>query len=179
MKMQTVFLDRRALRQSTQTDIVRTAYPSRWGGHFARSPYDSRTCYSAAAMRKKGFQLVELPKEEVDRIKKLQTKRIVRMEARTIAYNLEQRAEAVAKCLRAEPIPLQVNEGGNPFVRQVVNLSGTPMIEAYTGCGSGTAYLQSGKLIAYHYGHQQPANAPKGEDIQVRRCELSGTQVCL
>ena len=50
------------------------------------------------------------------------------------------------------------------------------MIEAYGGCGKGTAYVIEGNVIAFHYGYEQPTNAPV--NCEVIRVELSGTQIC-
>lgn len=179
MKQVAVFLNRRNLRNANRADFLLPAIPSRWGGFYARSEPPYVVNLSAAKLEERGFQLIDLPKEEVKRLEGLKMKREARIEKRTRELKLQERADAVAVCLAAAPLPVVPNTGGNPFVCSVVNLAGTPMIEAYHGCGKGTAYLSADKLIAFHYGYEQPANAPTGDGIEVLRCELSGTQVCL
>lgn len=128
-------------------------------------------------MAERGYSLETVTKEELKRMEKLAATRSARIAKKTAEYELTQRAEQVAICLAASPIAVRDNDGGNPFVLEVVDLAGTPMIEAYHGCGKGTAYLRDGALVAFHYGHRQPTNIPAGTTAV--RCELSGTQVCL
>lgn len=173
------FVNKKNIRNANRAELVCKAYPSNWGGHYGKSPYDSRVNLSAKKMEERGFILTEITKAEMKRLQGLEAKRAARLQAKSDALELDKRAEAVALCLASEPISMVANVGGNPMVRSVVDLAGTPMIEAYHGCGSGTAYLLNNTLIAYHYGHRQPANAPTMDGVSVVRCELSCTQVCL
>lgn len=175
----TVFLNKTNLRNPNRHEIVCKAYPSRWGGVYGKSHYDSRVNLSDKKMEERGFRLAEITRQEFKRLQGLEAKRRLRMEAKRLEMELTHRAEAVTICLSAEPLPVVSNEGGNPFVRSVVDLAGTPMIEAYHGCRKGTAYVRGGHLIAFHYGHRQPHNAPSGDGVTAMLCELSCTQVCL
>ena len=175
----TVFLNKKNLRNASRDNIILPAIASRWGGYYTSGLYGGRANYSEKAIAEFGYELAQVTKAEADRIKRLEVKRSARLEAKRVEAEMAKRERAVEVCLAADPLEVKANDEGNPLVQSVVDLAGTPFIEVYHGCGRGTAYVKAGKLIAYHYGHRQPVNAPTGEDVQAIHCHLSGTQVCL
>jgi hypothetical protein len=80
------------------------------------------------------------------------------------AMELLDRAAQVALCLTCPPVP--IFDG-------IAKLKGEPMRDAYHGCGKGTAYIQDGFVVAFHYGYARPENAP-GEGCKVM---LSGNEI--
>lgn len=172
--MKTYFYNPKNEKDSKSTDIIRPAINGRYG-LYCKSPYGNN--YSERAMEKDGWKLVELSKDIVDQLSKLQSKRLNRINRLYTQEKLAQRSEQVNRCLGGPPLQVERNQGGNPFVSHVVNLSDTHMIEAYRGCGKGTAYFnESGELVAFHYGYMQPENAPEGRSLKI---QLSATQICI
>lgn len=87
---------------------------------------------------------------------------------------LQERAEQIEICLKSNPIEISQKP---KEICLTANLSGTPMIEAYHGCGKGTAYINDKvQLVAWHYGYEQPSNVPPNTSSV--KVELSCTQVC-
>lgn len=120
-----------------------------------------------------GYKEENLSKEEIMQVEK--NHEIFRNDffAKQEILKLKEREEQVQLCLDSEPVEISLKENE---ICLTVDLSGTKMIEAYHGCGKGTAYTKEGKLIAFHYGYQQPTNAPI--DCIVAKVVMSCTQVC-
>ena len=128
--------------------------------------------YSENRIKDFGFKEFELTKEQIKRIERKNAK-ILLMDA--IEYNkakMADRKKQVEICLNSSPVEISTKEGQ---ICPTANLADTPMIEAYHGCGKGTAYIKEGKVIAWHYGHEKPDNAPDCENVHV---DLSCTQIC-
>lgn len=177
--MKTYFLNKKAQKDSSNFEFIKEAINGRYGMY--AQYYGNR---SVSSMAKDGFDLVTLTKEEAEKLFGLQKKRYNRdqkklraeMEAQN-ECNLNERANQISKCLDSEPLEIEVNNGGNPMVSCLSNITGR-MIEVYQGLGKATAYVQNNKVIAFHYGHQKPKNAPSWQGVKSHRVELSCTQIC-
>lgn len=171
--MKTYFLNKKNLKNSKSTNLIYPVISGRYG-NYAKTRFGNQ---SEKRMLQDGFSLIELSSKEANRIITLETKRSKRLQKEYQAKKLQDRANAIDICLTEKPLDILDNDGGNPFVSYVVNLSGTKMIEAYSGCGKGTAYInEDNKLVAFHYGYEKPKNAPKLKSVRV---ELSCTQICI
>ena len=172
--MKAYFFNKSEKRKSHNYDFIREAINGRYGV-YCKSSYGNN--YSQKAMEKDGYELVYLSDHEANKLYGLQLKRRMRLENQWKKEKLEARAQQVKICLSGEPLKLELNQGENPFVSQVISLAGTHMIDAYQGCGKGTAYINNNnELTAFHYGYEQPVNAPNTKSITV---EFSCTQICI
>lgn len=173
MKTKTIFLNKKNQKDSSSFSIIEKAINGRYGYY---SNYGGNL--SEKKMNEIGYTLVELNTKEVERLEKLQIKRKKRLEKQYRENKLREREDQVNICLATEPLKIEKNPnfGINP-IEFIVNLSDTPMIDAYHGCGKGTAYVKNNQLIAFHYGYEQPNNTPT--DCEVLQIELSSTQICM
>lgn len=142
--------------------------PARVGryGIFARVCSGGYSFYvSKKEMEARGYALQELTKTQAEATAHaIADSMRIATDSRKLIEK-EKRAQQVAKCLRSSPLALSGSS---------VRLSGS-FLDAYSGCGSGVAYILGGGLIAWHYGEyvDRPENAPQGCEAFV--CELSGT----
>jgi hypothetical protein len=126
-----------------------------------------------------GFEIKSLNKEQVAKL--TEDYRIEQNVLKQKIYDekMLQRQEQVEICLNSEPIDIIANPHyGNGFtpVCQVANLSGSKMLEAYYGCAKGTAYVRNNKVVAYHYGYEQPINVPN--NCEIFRVDFSCNEIC-
>lgn len=173
--MKFIQTNKKELKKSGNYELVFQAHHGSYG-YYAQSTYIKK---SKKRMEKEGFILVEEQDERVSKLNSLSRKRKARLEKIWKEKKLKERAIQIELCLKTAAIPIQENEyfgNGLTPVKSVVNLAGTSMIEAYTGCGKGTAYVRKNKLVAFHYGYDQPSNAPLNTEIH--KVELSSTQIC-
>lgn len=126
--------------------------------------------FSEKEMQELGYEIQDLTADQATELteKFAAWQRKISIEAR--AREMEQRKLSVEICLKAEP--LEIGEG-NHLWQHITTIS-KQMEEAYHGCGRGTAYIKDGKIIAFHYGFEQPENAPVAKAICV---ELSAHQI--
>lgn len=90
---------------------------------------------------------------------------------------MRERSLSVFFCLTDDPILITPNPNKGTEITHIANIQDSPMFaDAYKGCGKGTAYVRDGHVVAYHYGHEQPANAPK--DVSAFWVDLSCYQIC-
>lgn len=127
--------------------------------------------YSEKQMIKWGFEVRTLTTDEVNAIMAEQKARLADIKANEEAMEMARRAKQVELCLAGEP--LAIGEG-NQYWTAITKLEANHL-EAYTGCGSATAYITDGKIIAWHYGNRRPANAPECDYAQ--QCEVSCTEI--
>lgn len=118
-----------------------------------------------------GFEIKALTDDEVSNLKAIGRQELEAQLAKEQAIKLANRAQQVEICLNSEP--LTVGDGNNLWT-SVTNIGGG-MEEAYHGCGQITAYISEGKIIAFHYGFEQPINVPVG--AQPIQCEVSCHQI--
>lgn len=173
MRTTAFYINRKNLDSKFSTDVVRPICKGRYG-NYSKGIYGGN--YSEKKTLEDGFEIENLTASEIDELRNQVKAKKDRIAADEFESKLKQREAQVNICLSSNPLPIEENTGENPFVAFVVNLSNTPMIEAYHGCGKGTAYLNdNNELIAFHYGYDKPVNAPKVKEIQV---DFSGTQIC-
>lgn len=127
--------------------------------------------YSEKNLTKIGYELRTLTSDEVNNIMAEQKALAAQAKANSRAIEIDRRAKQVELCLAAEP--LAIGEGNNLWLH-ITDLVGGHR-EAYTGCGLATAYIADGKIIAWHYGIERPANAPACDYVQF--CEVSCAQM--
>lgn len=149
------------------TTEITPAINGRYGLYAKRNGYN----YSERELLKSGFELRTLTDEEVSTIVADQKAALERAMANRRAIELERRAKQVELCLAGNPIAIGE---GNDLWSYVTDLTGNHL-EAYTGCGKATAYIADGKIIAWHYGDERPANAPACDYVQL--CEVSCAQL--
>ena len=168
------FINKSNKRNSSSIELIKEAISGKYGV-YAKGIYGSNL--SQKKLEQNGWELVKLNTDEANNLKSLERKRKARIEKDHYNQKISERAKQVDICISGEPLMIENNEGENPFVSLVVNLSNTHMIDAYHGCGKGTAYVnESGQLVAFHYGYDKPSNAPKLKSIQV---SFSATQICI
>lgn len=127
--------------------------------------------YSEKNLTEMGYELRSLTADEVNNIMAAQKALVAQAEANRRAIEIERRAKQVELCLSDEP--LAIGEG-NTLWLHITDLAGGHL-EAYAGCGLATAYIADGKIIAWHYGDEHPANAPACDYVQL--CEVSCSQI--
>lgn len=149
------------------TREITPAINGRYGLYAKRNGYN----YSERELLKSGFELRTLTDEEVSTIVAEQKAALEQARANYRAIELERRAKQVELCLAGYPIAIGE---GNDLWFHVTDLTGNHL-EAYTGCGKATAYIADGKIIAWHYGEEHPANAPACDYVQL--CEVSCAQL--
>lgn len=149
------------------TTEITPAINGRYGLYAKRNGYN----YSERELLKAGFELRTLTDEEVSTIAAEQKAALEQARANRQAIELERRAKQVELCLADEPIAIGK---GNDLLSHVTDLTGNHL-EAYAGCGKATAYITDGKIIAWHYGNERPANAPACDYVQL--CEVSCSQL--
>lgn len=123
-----------------------------------------------------GYLLENLTEDQIKEI--TATQKAIKDAEQKIYHDkkMSERFESVASCLKSAPVKIIVNTGDNHMVTKVANLTGTEMINQYHGSGKGTAYINNNEVVAFHYGYEQPFNAPINcEAINV---QFSGTQIC-
>ena len=131
----------------------------------------NRFNYSEKDFAKMGYELRSLTDDEVNDVMAAQKAFAAKAKANSRALELEVRAKQVEICLASEP--LAIGEGNNLWLH-ITDLEGGHR-EAYSGCGLATAYIADGKIIAWHYGNERPANAPVCDYVQL--CEVSCSQI--
>lgn len=129
--------------------------------------------WSEKELAKFNYTIEPLTKNEYNEIISNWKNKIAENVSEYEAQKLYDRSIQIDVCLASAPIEISLKESE---ICLTANLSNTKMIEAYHGSGKGTAYTKDGKLIAFHYGYQQPDNAPK--DCIVAKVMMSCTQVC-
>lgn len=143
----------------------------KWGQYCKKG----RTNFSTKTMQELGYQIVDINKEQAEAISNQLRADIALQNQQYFNSKLENRYNAVNICLLSKPVKIVKNSGENTLVTHVANLGESGMIEAYEGCGKGTAYIKDNMVIAFHYGYDKPVNAPNLESVKV---ELSCTQLC-
>lgn len=133
-------------------------------GLYARS---GRVNWSAKKLFERGYELRTLTDAEVKTMMTEARARIEENERKAREAELARRAMQVELCLAGEP--LKIGEG-NHLWRAITHLTGKHL-DAYVGCGKATAYIVDNEIIAWHYGDERPANAPKCDYVQL--CEVS------
>lgn len=169
MKTQTVFVNRES---NVLYPVVVSILKGRYGSYCQVRGINR----SEKAMMEMGYSIEHLTREEIIALSAAQK---AEKDAQDKIYHdkkMKERFDCVAACLSCDPVAIIENDGGNPMVAMVANLGGTSMINQYAGCGKGTAYVSDGKVVAFHYGYEQPANAP--ENATVVRIGFSCTQIC-
>lgn len=156
---------------SKQYFVSRTEIHAAINGHYGLYARIDGYNYSEKKLTKWGYELRSLTDDEVNSIMAEQKAIEAQAEANRRAIEVERRAKQVDLCLASEP--LEIGEGNNLWLH-VTDLVGGHL-EAYTGCGLATAYIADGKIIAWHYGNERPANAPVCDYVQL--CEVSCTQM--
>ena len=132
--------------------------------------------YSEKRMKELGYDLKAVTKDEISKINSdFRIFNIAVMEEDRQA-KLSDRFKQVETCLDSDPVEIVKNEYATSPVAFVANLKDSGMIDAYHGCGKGTAYMKEGYVIAFHYGYEKPENAPT--DCESAKVELSCAQVC-
>ncbi len=135
--------------------------------------------YSDKKMLEDGYEFRDASQEEIAELMSDWKNYHIELQKGFQHQKLQDRQDQINVCLTCEPISITPNEyygNGLTPVTDVCNLSGTKMIEVYQGCGKGTAYIRENRLVAFHYGYEQPNNVPT--DCNVVRVEMSCTQVC-
>lgn len=127
---------------------------------------------SEKKMGEMGFEIVSLTREDAEECHKLFKQEKEEIMCKGYEEEMKERANQINICLNSEP--LEVGQG-NALWGSITNITGS-MKDAYKGCGKISAYIKDGKIIAYHYGHRQPDNAPDCECIQ---CEVSCFQILM
>ena len=119
--------------------------------------------YSENKLIENGYELKVLSLEEIQEIENLKA-----LEIRN-AYDrkIEERFNTIELCLKSAPI----------VFTECIDLLNSSMIDAYSGSGKGTAYINGNKLLAFHYGYDQPSNVP--QNCEVYRVQLSCHQITL
>lgn len=147
------------------------AYVGRWGV-YARY-YGSNE--SEKKMLARGYVLEHLTAVEAAEYNRLNEEKRKRAAEEYRAEELKKRFKQVEICLKSDPLPIVPNSFPNPFVPYLAKIS-DGMLEAYHGCGKGTAYIRDNKVIAYHYGYEYPNNIPSS--TYAVKVELSCTEIC-
>lgn len=129
--------------------------------------------FSQKRLKDMGYELREMTYAEFQEYESEQNLAIVKSEMIAVESNAEQRFESVKFCLECEALemisnPLVLQMG----VKNVVYLKEGDMFKEYQGRGEGTAYFsekgdRKTYLIAFHYGHDKPSNAPDVNDKTV------------
>ena len=175
MRTKNIFFNKKNRNNAKESKIIVDVISGKYG--YYGKYYGSN--FSQKKLEKEGFELTNLSLIEIEKIKKLEKKRAIRIEKERFVKKINDRSKQVEICLNSKPLVIEENPyfgNGSTVVRFCVNLGETDMIEAYHGCGNGTAYVSDNKLVAFHYGYEAPSNIPTNcENIRV---ELSGTQVC-
>lgn len=169
MKVQIIFVNRNA---DLYSPVVVSIMKGRYGSYSQVRGINR----SEKVMMEMGYSIEQLTRDEIIA---LNTAHRAAKDAQDKLFHdkkMQERFESVAACLTSTPVEVIENNGGNTFVSMVANLSGTEMINQYAGCGKGTAYLINDKVVAFHYGYEQPSNAP--ESAIAVRIEFSCTQIC-
>lgn len=128
--------------------------------------------FSEKEMRKLGYEIQELTPEQALKLSEKYAVRQLELGKAEHERDMQQRKQSVEICLNCQP--LEIGQG-NIIWEHITTIS-KEMLDAYHGCGKGTAYIREGKIIAFHYGYNQPENAPT-EDAQVVRVEFSCLQI--
>lgn len=169
MKTETVFVNRNA---ASHLPVVVSILSGRYGTYSKVRGINR----SEKAMMEMGYRTERLTDDEMFALAAAHKSE---KDAQDKIYHdekMKERFDCVAECLACEPVSVIENEGGNPYVSMIANLSDTNMIDQYGGCGKGTAYVTDNKVVAFHYGYEQPANAP--DNTTAVRIEFSCTQIC-
>lgn len=169
MKTQTVFVNRNA---NFYLPVVVSIMKGRYGSYSQVRGINR----SEKAMIEMGYSIEQLTRDEM--IALSSAHRAAKEAQDKVFYDkkMQERFQCVAACLSNTPVEVIPNTGGNPFISMVANLSDTDMINQYAGCGKGTAYVIDNKVVAFHYGYEQPSNAP--ENAIAVKIEFSCTQIC-
>ena len=169
----TVFYNKKNHKDSKSTEIVLPLISGKFGYYSKLNGQN----ISEQKLLLHGFKRTTLDTEFINSVRNLENKRYKRIQKQVLHNKLTDRAKQVDICLDATPVKVELNTGENPFVSYVANLAESDMIEAYQGCGKGTAYLNDrNELIAFHYGYDRPYNYPNNS--RAFKVELSATQIC-
>lgn len=132
---------------------------------------------SEAKMKAEGFSVVTLSLTEIAEKKQLWNDKQSAMSREYEAQKISERKNQVDLCLTSAPIEITKKVGE---ICETADLKGTIMIDAYQGCGKGTAYVNDNNyVVAFHYGYQQPYTQHNILDkCKSFHVELSCTQIC-
>lgn len=126
-------------------------------------------------MVENGFEIKTISKDEASTLMQAWNNKNAEQVRLAHATKMNEREAAIAICLASAPIAISKKE---KEICPTANLGGTPMIEAYQGCGKGTAYVRNNEVVAFHYGYEQPFAALALENVEAIKVELSCTQIC-
>jgi hypothetical protein len=129
-------------------------------------------------MTENGFSVVTMTNVEVDQRLAIWYRKNSEAARQSEQAEMNGRIETLRISGQSKPVEIRHNAGE---ICKTASLNDTNMIDAYRGCGKGTAYVKDNFVHAFHYGYRLPVEASLNLELAgyiAVRVELSGCQIC-
>jgi len=142
-------------------------------GEYAYFQYENISMSMTKALER--YDIKNLTTEQISKIEAEHKALHDKMQAEFYEQKMKERFNCVESCLVCAPLLIELNpnaeQSGIPAIAKIDG----EMAKNYKGIGKGMAYIKEGVVIAFHYGFEQPTNAPK---VQTRRVQFSSHEIC-